>query len=179
MVGRQDDRVFFTRTRQRQFCMLFMLDVYMFFFILLKVLKSTCALCLYLKMGEITMENLDSLFDKKLAPIRSTLEDLTTSASFLSERFDAIEQKVKDLEITADTVQKENNYLRLETLRLSKIIEEMKDNINDMEQYSRRECCEITAGFSRRAGDRRFSPCTKAYHAGYKFWIHSIFSTTF
>ena len=124
--------------------MLFMLDVYMFFFILLKVLKSTCALCLYLKMGEITMENLDSLFDKKLAPIRSTLEDLTTSASFLSERFDAIEQKVKDLEITADTVQKENNYLRLETLRLSKIIEEMKDNINDMEQYSRRECCEIT-----------------------------------
>ena len=124
--------------------MLFMLDVYMFFFILLKVLKSTCALCLYLKMAEITMENLDSLFDKKLAPIRSMLEDLTTSVSFLSERFDTIEKRVKDLEITADTVQKENNYLRLETLRLSKIIEEMKDNINDMEQYSRRECCEIT-----------------------------------
>ena len=46
-------------------------------------------------MGEITMENLDSLFDKKLAPIRSTLEDLTTLVSFLSERFDAIEKKVK------------------------------------------------------------------------------------
>ena len=34
------------------------------------------------------------------------------------------------------------------------------------------------AGFSRRAGDRRFSPCTKAYHAGCKFWIHFIFGTT-
>ena len=34
------------------------------------------------------------------------------------------------------------------------------------------------SGFSRRAGDRRFSPCTKAYHAGYKFWIHFIFGTT-
>ena len=33
-------------------------------------------------------------------------------------------------------------------------------------------------GFSRRAGDRRFSPCTKVYHAGYKFWIHFIFGTT-
>ena len=95
-------------------------------------------------MGEITMENIDSLFDKKLAPIRSTLEDLTTSVSFLSERFAAIEKKVKDLEIMADTVQEENNNLRLETLRLSKIIEEIKDNMNDMEQYSRRECCEIT-----------------------------------
>ena len=36
----------------------------------------------------------------------------------------------------------------------------------------------ITTGFSRRAGDRRFSPCTKAYHAGCKFWIHFIFGTT-
>ena len=34
------------------------------------------------------------------------------------------------------------------------------------------------SGFSRRAGDRRFSPCTKVYHAGYKFWIHFIFGTT-
>ena len=33
-------------------------------------------------------------------------------------------------------------------------------------------------GFSRRAGNRRFSPCTKAYHAGCKFWIHFIFGTT-
>ena len=36
----------------------------------------------------------------------------------------------------------------------------------------------IETGFSRRAGDRRFSPCTKVYHAGYKFWIHFIFGTT-
>ena len=35
-----------------------------------------------------------------------------------------------------------------------------------------------SSGFSRRAGDRRFSPCTKVYHAGYKFWIHFIFGTT-
>ena len=34
------------------------------------------------------------------------------------------------------------------------------------------------SGFSRRAGDRQFSPCTKAYHAGCKFWIHFIFGTT-
>ena len=36
----------------------------------------------------------------------------------------------------------------------------------------------LYSGFSRRAGDRRFSPCTKAYHAGCKFWIHFIFGTT-
>ena len=36
----------------------------------------------------------------------------------------------------------------------------------------------VQSGFSRRAGDRRFSPCTKVYHAGYKFWIHFIFGTT-
>ena len=36
----------------------------------------------------------------------------------------------------------------------------------------------VNSGFSRRAGDRRFSPCTKVYHAGYKFWIHFIFGTT-
>ena len=38
--------------------------------------------------------------------------------------------------------------------------------------------CVVHSGFSRRAGDRRFSPCTKVYHAGYKFWIHFIFGTT-
>ena len=26
--------------------------------------------------------------------------------------------------------------------------------------------------------DRQFSPCTKAYHAGYKFWINIFFGTT-
>ena len=45
-----------------------------------------------------------------------------------------------------------------------------------MDQCSRNT--PILPGFSRRAGDRRFSPCTKAYHAGCKFWIHFIFGTT-
>ena len=36
----------------------------------------------------------------------------------------------------------------------------------------------LSTGFSRRAGHRRFSPCTKVYHASYKFWIHFIFGTT-
>ena len=116
----------------------------MFFFILLKVLITFCVLCLYIKMGEITMEKLDSLFEKKLAPIRSTLQDLTNSVSFLSERFDTIDRKVKDLEIKTDAVYNENYNLKLETSRLSNIIEELKDNINDIEQYSRRECCEIS-----------------------------------
>ena len=95
-------------------------------------------------MCEISLESLDSLFDMKLAPIRSSLQDITNSVNLLSERFDAMEKKVKDLETAKDLIQKENQHLRLETLRLSQIVEEMKVNLNEMEQYSRRDCCEIT-----------------------------------
>ena len=117
-----------------------MFNVHLFFLFLLIRLKFIWILCLYLKM----CESLDSLFDMKLAPIRSFLQDITNSGNFLSERLDAMEKKVKDLETAKDLIPKENQHLRLETIRLSQIVEEMKVNLNEMEQYSRRDCCEIT-----------------------------------
>ena len=104
-------------------------------------------LCLYIKMGEITIEKLDSLFDKKLAPIRRTPQDLTNSVSFLGERLGST-RLIRKLKVSRlrqmQFVTKTTTSVRLETSRLSNIIEELKDNINDTEQYSRREYCEIS-----------------------------------
>ena len=66
----------------------------------------------------------------------------------------------------------------LVTVSLKRFWMEMVVNLRSIFKGFRHPRSLRMPGFSRRAGDRRFSPCTKVYHAGYKFWIHFIFGTT-
>ena len=64
--------------------------------------------------------------------------------NFLSDRFDNVLQRQSDLETNCDSVKDENRHLKAEVLRLSGILERHSTELNEIEQYSRCECVEIS-----------------------------------
>ena len=96
-----------------------------------------------LNMGKdnaVTLEALEALLERKLAPLRDTMGSLS---HFLNHKFDSMEAKVVDLEKMAKVLDRKNKFLRAEVSRLKKIISEVEDAISDIQQYTRREYVEI------------------------------------
>ncbi|XP_028410709.1 uncharacterized protein LOC114533395 [Dendronephthya gigantea] len=93
--------------------------------------------------GAITKDVLASILDDKLKPIISTMDGLKESVHFMSEKFDTITMKINDLDKKYSAVELENKHLKVEVLRLANIVEHQSVEINDIEQYSRRDCLEI------------------------------------
>lgn len=93
--------------------------------------------------GAITKDVLASILDDKLKPIMSTMEGLKESVHFISDKFDTITKNFDELEKRFSATELENKHLKAEVLRLSSIVEHHSVQINDIEQYSRRDCVEI------------------------------------
>lgn len=100
----------------------------------------------------VTLDAFEALLERKIGPLRETMADLKDSVNFLSHRFDTMESKVSSLECKVQEVDKENKFLKAEVLRLSKTISEVEEVMSDMQQYTRRECCEI-AGIPMQPGE--------------------------
>ena len=85
---------------------------------------------------------LESLLDKKLDPLNGKLEQVLNSIQFLSAQYDDLIKKVSILG-------GKNGILEAQNLKLKSVVDiqqtqlqQHTDLINDMEQYSRRECLE-------------------------------------
>ena len=74
----------------------------------------------------------------------SMMDNLSESVKFLSDQFDSIGKKVDALETKYESNLKENKCLKSEVLRLSNIIKTHDSEINNIQQYSRRDCVEIS-----------------------------------
>ena len=96
---------------------------------------------------------IEKLLDKKLNPIVKTLEEvkcktvkidnIEQSINFLSEKYDDLLSKVAEMDQTNKSLINENKFLR-ESLHDSKNqLDQLKQEVNNMEQYTRRECLEI------------------------------------
>lgn len=80
------------------------------------------------------------------------MDDLAESVKFISEKFDLITKRIDNLETKYTSVEKENKCLKAEVLRLSKCMDQHEEEINNMQQYSRRDCVEI-AGLPQQMGE--------------------------
>ena len=87
---------------------------------------------------------LERALEEKFGQIRETMSELRQSMNFLSDRFDNVLQRLNHLETNRDSVKNENRHLKAEVLRLSGILERHSTELNEIEQYSRRECVEIS-----------------------------------
>ena len=87
---------------------------------------------------------LERALEEKFGQIRETMSELQQSVNFLSDRFDNVLQRLSDLETNRDSVKNENRHLKAEVLRLSGILERHSTDLNEIEQYSRRECVAIS-----------------------------------
>ena len=100
----------------------------------------------------LTIEKFEVLLDKKfsefealaLTPIQESIDSVKASLHFLSSQYDDLSKSVKDLSERNKVLQVENASLRLQLLTMTNDINQQKDALNDYEQYSRRECLEIS-----------------------------------
>ena len=99
-------------------------------------------------MTQITREMLvDVLYSKlkeKLKPIYESIGEVKASLKFLRDKYDPVDKHVGELEIKCQTVVQENTFLRAEVLRLSRSLDDVSNEIDNMNQYGRRDCCEIS-----------------------------------
>ena len=80
-----------------------------------------------------------------LHPLLLTMNGLQDSVEFLSEKYDNVYKKVEELDKKVSDVHSENKCLKAELLRMSAIVERQNNELNEIEQYSRRNCFEISA----------------------------------
>lgn len=96
---------------------------------------------------------IEKLLDKKLNPILETVDEVKNkmatidkieqSLSFLSDKYDDLLPKVLAMEDFNNELAKENKFLKESLLSSTNNIELMKQDLNNLEQYSRGECLEI------------------------------------
>lgn len=100
---------------------------------------------------------INKLIDKKLEPIHTLLEkmknkmaDLTnveSSLEYLHNQYEDIDKQVKQLQSNINKeiskFEAESKALKVEVLKSNTMITQLNEQLDDLEQYSRRDCLEI------------------------------------
>ena len=72
------------------------------------------------------------------------MDDLKESVNFVSEKFDSLTSRVTDVQEKCKEALTGNKFLKAELLRLSNVIKQDSETLNNIEQYSRCDCIEIS-----------------------------------
>ena len=98
-------------------------------------------------MSNLTVEKLEEILEEKLRkviqPLSKQIEDAMQSVNALSSKYDQIAETLKDLDEAKDKQILENASLKVEILKSSNEVKFLKKYLNDLEQYTRRDCLEI------------------------------------
>ena len=97
-----------------------------------------------------TLASLEQLLDRKLHPVLSSIEeiretskDLLKSTSFLSEKFEEMKIQIQNLQAENKSIREKNLNLKAQVAEMHYSINNMEQNLDIMEQYSRRDCLEV------------------------------------
>ena len=104
-------------------------------------------LYLFIVMSNLTVEKLEEILEEKLRkviqPLSKQIEDAMQSVNALNPKYDQIAKTLKDLDEAKDKQVLENASLKAEILKSSNEVKLLKKSLNDLEQYTRRDCLEI------------------------------------
>ena len=97
------------------------------------------------------LKEFSKLLDNKLNAISKTLKDLKVdkidkieeSICFLSNQYHELYTKTVELETTKKDLVKENKYLAASLHGTVNDLQQVKQELNDLHQYSRRDCLEL------------------------------------
>ena len=81
---------------------------------------------------EALLRILDEKLDEKLKPIRLLVDGLKDSVNFLSDKFDVIMKRIQVVETRCNEVMIEDKCLKDEVLRLSTIVNQHSEEINNI-----------------------------------------------
>ena len=91
-------------------------------------------------MSQLTREILEEILEDKL---NKKLDPILKSVEFMSERFDDMVKRLTTLEKEKKEIAMENQRLQSECLNMANNLKLLKQEMNNLEQYSRRDCLEI------------------------------------
>ena len=104
-------------------------------------------LYLFLVLSNLTVEKLKEILEGKLRkviqPLSKQIEDAMQSVDALNSKYDQIAKTLKDLDEAKDKQILENASLKAAILKSSNEVKFLKKSLNDLEQYTRRDCLEI------------------------------------
>ena len=104
-------------------------------------------LYLFIVMSNLTVEKLGEILEEKLRkviqPLSKQIEDAMQSVNALNTKYDQIVKTLKDLDKAKDKQIVENASLKAEILKSSNEVKFLKKSLNDLEQFTRRDCLEI------------------------------------
>lgn len=87
-------------------------------------------------ISEEDLKQFEALFDKKFTPIQNSIE-------MFIDKYDKLLNIVQLQETTVKNLSAENKVLKLQVSNLQNELFQTKEAVNDLEQYSGRECLEI------------------------------------
>jgi uncharacterized coiled-coil DUF342 family protein len=98
----------------------------------------------------ITIEQLRMVLNEKLPPLKSEMSDLrekvgemTTFLDMANAKYEEVISKLKQSEAQRAQIMEENKVLRNAALEMDKKVKHLNESLDDLEQYSRRDCLEI------------------------------------
>ena len=88
-------------------------------------------------------EILEGKLRKVIQPLSKQIEDAMQSVNALNSKYDQIAKTLKDLDEAKDKQILVNASLKAEILKSSNEVKFLMKSLNDLEQYTRRDCLEI------------------------------------
>ena len=90
------------------------------------------------------MEKLEEILKEKLRKVIQPLsKQIKDAMQSVNSKYDQIAKTLKDLDEAKDKQILENASLKVEILKSSNEVKFLKKSLNDLEQYTRRDCLEI------------------------------------
>ena len=94
-------------------------------------------------MPNLTTEKLEEILDDKLHPLNEQLKQALESISSLNTKCQNIQETLTQLEKDKKALLEENASLKAQVLSATNDLNQVKRSLNDLEQYTRRDCAEI------------------------------------
>ena len=97
-------------------------------------------------MSVLNQKDIEEILDKKLSQLVAKLDkvdEVLSSISFLSKKYDELREKLSTLESTNKELVASNQILKNQVTFLSHQVADLLGKYDELEQYGRRECLEI------------------------------------
>ena len=94
-------------------------------------------------MPNITTERLEKILDEKLNPLSEQLKEALATVKTLNTKIEQTEDTFGMLQEENKALKQEQVSLKAQVLRSANDLKLVQKSLNDLEQYTRRDCLEI------------------------------------
>ena len=94
-------------------------------------------------MPNITTERLEKILDEKLNPLSEQLKETLATVKTLNTKIEQMEDTFGTLQEENKALKQEQVSLKAQVLRSANDLKLVQKSLNDLEEYTRRDCLEI------------------------------------